>query len=50
MDVKMMTYLHYSLEEVLSHDEFSQQFIDELAMGAMRNNYGQTQRSQAFVG
>jgi hypothetical protein len=50
MDVELMSYLHYSLDEVLSHDGFSQQFIKEFASGIMRNNYGQTQSSQAFVG
>jgi hypothetical protein len=50
LDDELMAYLHYSLEEVLAHEGFSQRFIEELAMGILRNNYGQTPSAQAFVG
>ena len=50
MDDELMAYMHYSLEEVLAHEGFSQKLIDELAMAILRNNYGQTPSVQAFVG
>ena len=50
MDGDLLEYLHYSLEEILAYEGFSQKLIDELVMAAMKCNYGQTPDAQAFVG
>lgn len=50
MNPKFVKLLSSSIKEVMKKDGFSDRFIDELVMAAMRTNYGQTTDIPAFVG
>jgi len=50
MDPDFVEYTKKSVKDVLTGEGFSDRFIDEFVMGAMRNNYGQTTDIQGLVG
>ncbi|BFZ03905.1 hypothetical protein BsWGS_06944 [Bradybaena similaris] len=50
MSEDILNMTRYSLQDVLLDAGLSQRFIDELAMAAVRNNYGQTTNAHGFVG
>jgi len=50
MDPSMVNMTKYTAKEALLEMDFSDRFIDELALGAMRVNYGQTYNINALVG
>lgn len=50
MDPSLVGYSKKSIKNLLKEEGFSDRFIDELAMGAMRNNYGQTTGVHGLVG
>ncbi|CAG5131515.1 unnamed protein product [Candidula unifasciata] len=50
MSTDFLNMTRHSLQDVLSDAGLSQRFISELAMAAMRANYGQTTEAHGFVG
>ncbi|KAL4225246.1 Prenylcysteine oxidase 1 [Mactra antiquata] len=50
MDPALVEYSKKSIKTLLKEEGFSDQFIDEFVMGAMRVNYGQTNDIQGLVG
>ena len=50
MSTTFVDTLHTSSKSYLLDYGFSELFIDELIMGALRTNYGQTTDIHAFVG
>jgi hypothetical protein len=50
MNPEFVKYLSSSIKDVMKKEGFSDRFIDELVMGAMRTNYGQTTDVHGFVG
>ncbi|CAG5123929.1 unnamed protein product [Candidula unifasciata] len=50
MSDSILNMTRHSLQDVLRDAGLSQRFIDELAMAALRNNYGQTTSAHGFVG
>lgn len=50
MNPTFVKYLSSSIKDVMKKEGFSDRFIDELVMGAMRTNYGQTTAVPGFVG
>lgn len=50
MDPDFVEYTKKSVKDVMKAEGISDRFIDEFAMGAMRNNYGQTTDIQGLVG
>lgn len=49
-DPKLIEYTKKSVKDLLKEDGFSDKFIDEFVMGAMRINYGQTTSVHGLVG
>ncbi|CAH1785351.1 unnamed protein product, partial [Owenia fusiformis] len=49
MSQDMRDLLYVSAEKKFKEEGFSERFINELALGALRNNYGQSTDIQAFV-
>lgn len=50
MSEDFLNMTHHSFRDVLREAGVSQRFVEEIAMGAMRNNYGQTVDVHGFVG
>ena len=50
MSPKFVKYMSLSVKELFKKEGYSDRFIDELVMGAMKTNYGQTTDIPAFVG
>ena len=50
MSPEFLDYLQESIDAELTKKAYSKNFIDQLVMGAMRTNYGQTTDIQGFVG
>ncbi|ESO83268.1 hypothetical protein LOTGIDRAFT_236715 [Lottia gigantea] len=50
MDESLVNYTKISIQDLMIEKGFSERFINELVMGALRTNYGQTTNVHAFVG
>ncbi|XP_050410806.1 prenylcysteine oxidase 1 [Patella vulgata] len=50
MDESFVNFTKITLQTLLEEKGYSERFINEIAMGALRTNYGQTTNVHAFVG
>lgn len=50
MDERFVNYTHYTVKTILHDAGFSDLFINELVMAALRTNYGQTPDVHGYVG
>lgn len=50
MDSSLVDFSKKSIKTLMQEEGFSDRFIDEFVMGAMRANYGQTTSIQGLVG
>lgn len=50
MNPKFVDYLSITIKDLMKKEGYSDKFINEMVMGALRTNYGQTTDVPAFVG